>query len=282
MIFYFGKVLAQDTIAAWTFPVSSPDSLMDQGLPMNDGRYLSCEFGTWDTPSYYELNIDYSSDGSMGTPDKCAEVTGLEAGADSICWIIKFKTEGYESLKLYSKQSSDANNPGPKDFKVQYKISGTSVYTDLSNGTVVCSNDWTTGVVDGIPLPPECENLSGKVTIRWMQTSNLDVNGNALLASGISRIDDIVITGVQMVGVNDKDLNDYVNLYPNPSQGSFIINNFKNISEIKIFNTLGKCVRVFETSYTESLNIDGLDQGFYFVNFVQEDNTTFTKKIIIK
>lgn len=277
-----GNVFAQDTIAAWTFPASSPDSLIDKGIPINSSRYLSCEFGEWGTPSYYELDIDYSADGSMGAPDKCAQVSGTENGADSLYWMVKFKTEGYENLKLYSKQSSDANNPGPKDFKLQYKISGTSIYTDLPNGAIVIGNDWTTGVVDAYVLPPECENLSGNVTIRWMQTSNLDVNGNPLVASGITRLDDIVITGEQMVGLNEIKGIDNISVYPNPSEGSFIIENIENAREIIIYNLIGKCIDNVQQPKGNSIYFNGYNEGIYFIQIINNDNSAITKRIVVK
>ncbi|MDD3876613.1 MAG: T9SS type A sorting domain-containing protein [Bacteroidales bacterium] len=273
---------SQDTIAAWTFPSTSADSLIDISITANANRYISCEYGTYGAPTYFAIPIDYTSNGSLGSPDKCAKVVGLDNGADSVCFIVKFKTTGYNNLKLYSKQSGGGNNPGPRDFKVQYKLSGTSTWIDIPNGTVVCANDWTTGVLNGIDLPAACFDQSSNVSVRWLQTSNTDINGGTVTAAGISKIDDIIVIGDLMTGVNNLNNNDLLNVFPNPSSGDFHIENSGAINDIKIFNVLGKCVYNNEQVNEELINITGFEKGIYFVQFTKFDNSSSTVKLIVK
>ncbi len=267
----------QDTLEAWTFPSGSADSLVDVAISLNASRFISCEYGL-EAPS---IPIDYTTNGSLGSPDKCAKVVGLENGADSAFWMIKFKSTGYQNLKLYSKQSGGGNNPGPRDFKVQYKLPGTTTWIDLANGVITCANDWTTGVLDGVDLPVACENQSSNVSLRWIQTSNLDINGTPLLATGISKIDDIVITGELISGVNEHVLNN-INIYPNPSQGYFTIEANKNIKNIKIYNLLGSCIYQSEQVNEELIYFNGFESGIYFVEFTKTDAAIYTTKLIVK
>ncbi|MGD0711936.1 MAG: hypothetical protein ABR968_12240, partial [Bacteroidales bacterium] len=195
------SVFAQDTLIAWTFPSTSADSLADAGVAAlsYSTRYISCQYGH----ANGRIPISYTATGAGGGSDKCAMATGWTNDPDSANWMVKFKTTGYSNLMVYSKQLSDGTNPGPRDFKVQYKLPGaSSPWIDLGT-TVTCANDWTTGVVNGVSLPATCDNQSSQVGVRWMVNSQLDINGNALLSTGISEIDDIVITGTSTVGINE-------------------------------------------------------------------------------
>jgi hypothetical protein len=279
VLFSAMQINAQDTIAAWIFPTGSADDVVDVSLPINSSRYISCEYGTWGATSFYELNISYI-EGFEGTPDSCASVSGMENGADSICWMLKFKTEGYHNLKLYSKQKSDATYPGPADFKVQYRLSGGTDWHDLTGGSVSCANDWTTGVLNGVSLPDTCNDLSINVSLRWIQTSNLDPSGNAVLATGISMIDDIVVTGELISGVNDIQQNS-MNIYPNPSNGNFTIENDEEMLQVKIFDLLGKCVCTKNDLQEKQMQINGLETGVYFVHATKMDNTVVVSKIVV-
>ena len=267
---------AQDTIVAWTFPSTSADKFADIAISLNATRYISCQYGYLQADS---IHIDYTKAGYLGLPDKCASTTGWTNGVDSANWMVKFKTTGYGSLKLYSKQFSDSSFPGPKDFKVQYKLPGGNPWVDLT--TITCASNWTAGVVNGIDLPSTCDNLSQQVSIRWILTSELDVNGSALLSTGLSKIDDIVITGDVISGIGNVN-NSSLSIYPNPSKGNFNIVNNGQIKTIKIFNLLGRCVYQKESAIESVTNLDNFDAGVYFIQITNIDNEVNTSKIIVE
>lgn len=217
------SLLAQDTLVAWTFPASSAaDSVANIYNTHNSGRYLSCQYGTYGVPSYFSIH----SDTTLGAnpPSKCLMAADWANGADSAYWMVKFYTTGNENLKLYSMQESDGTLPGPKDFKVQYKLHGTTTWVDIPSGTIVCANNWTSGVLNGIDIPAACNNQTSQISIRWLQTSNLDINGNTLLSTGINKIDNIIITGTSDVGIV-ADEESLIKVYPNPNNGNFFIEN---------------------------------------------------------
>lgn len=267
----------QDTLEAWLFPDGSNDSLVDVAVSLNASRFISCEYGT----AGPALVIDYTTNGAQASPDKSAKVVGLQNGADSAYWLIKFKSTGYQNLKLSSKQSSGGNNPGPKEFKVQYKLPGTSTWVDLPNGTVTCANDWTTGVLNNVDLPVACENQSSNVSLRWLQTTNLDINDSPVLATGISKIDEIVITGELISGINESSLNG-LNIYPNPNSGDFSIETNGHVSRIKIYNLLGQCVYENNQVVKELIYFMSFEKGAYFINLYDENALISTSKLIVK
>ncbi|HNW98588.1 MAG TPA: T9SS type A sorting domain-containing protein [Bacteroidales bacterium] len=281
MPFLTSNSFAQDTLAAWTFPSTSADSLVDVAPSLNSSRYISCQYGTWGATTYHAITTDYTTNGSLGSPDKCAKATGWNDGADSAYWMIKLKTTGYGNLKLYSKQQGGGSNPGPRDFKVQYKLPGsTSPWVDLT--TVTCANDWTTGVVNGITIPSACDNQSSQISIRWLVSSNIDINGGTVLSTGISKIDDIIITGVVSTGIAETENESLIKVYPNPSNGNFFIENNGEINKIAVYNLLGKCVYSKENVIEYKTELSGFVPGMYMVQLTSTSENVYTYKIIVE
>lgn len=279
--FFTTSAFAQDTIVAWTFPSTSADSLPDAGLSINSGRYISCQYGTYGTPSYHSIPSDYTTNGSLGSPDKCAKTTGWDNGADSAYYMVKFKTTGYNNILLYSKQQAGGSNPGPRDFKVQYKLSGTTVWNDLTGGILTCANDWTAALT-GLALPASCDNQSSNISLRWLLTSNFDLNGGTLLSTGISKIDDIVVTGSVISGIQVPESESFISIYPNPNKGNFTIENNGEIKQISIYNILGK--RVYNNENVSELKTDlsGFESGMYLVQITLNNSKVYTHKLIVE
>jgi hypothetical protein len=183
----------QDTITGWTFPAEAgPDSLnANMGTEQNMGYDIRFE----DDATQSVGNITFTN----GFEDFAATAEGWDGGAGNKYWSIKFKAAGYKNFKVSSLQRSGGNNPGPKDWKLQYRLSGQYIWTDIPNSELTCGNDWTTGVVENLPLPTECNNPESSVYVRWIITSNLNINGEELLPDGISKIDNILVTGMPII-----------------------------------------------------------------------------------
>ncbi|MGB4205765.1 MAG: T9SS type A sorting domain-containing protein [Bacteroidales bacterium] len=274
-----GNIMAQDTIAGWIFPEGSADGYPDIAIPINESRFLSCEYGTSGAPSFFELEIDYTATGIDGGTDKCAKTTGWNDGADSICWIVKFRTSGYKNLKVSSKQRSEADTPGPRDFVLQYKLSGNSPWNELA--TIQCSDKWEDGSVQNVLLPAECEDLSKNVSLRWLVTSNTDINGNTTEASGSSLIDNIIITGEAITGIGEIANPDEPFVFPNPSAGTFVVRNLENISGIKVFDTKGRLYEEITTGLENEITIEGLLPGVYFINCYNKNGQVRSIKTVV-
>jgi len=104
-------------------------------------------------------------------------------------WQVQLNTTGFQNLKLSSKQFSDISNSlgggfGPNSFKVQWSTDNLN-WTDVTGGTVIVAENWTTGVLTNLVLPSNIENQSS-IYLRWLNTAT---------SPGWSAIDDIVITG---------------------------------------------------------------------------------------
>jgi len=273
-----------DTITAYTFPtgVDTTDIYPNAGLASNANRYISAE----DTLSWPNTNIRQitMTEGVGGSGDYAGTVDGWEEGANAKLWSIKFKAEGYTNLRISSKQSSDENKPGPRNWKLQCRFSKEEWF-DIPNATLVCANDWTTGVVNELPLPPEFNNPgSSSMYIRWIMTSNISTSGEDILTDGISKIDDVVVIGTSNSGVEEILYSNILKIYPNPAPKFINIESTKEIQSISIYNISGILVKQLDNvSDFATISTDDLTPGNYLVRTKFSGlNSVYVSKLIIK
>jgi hypothetical protein len=268
-----------DTIAAWTFPsgIDTLDIYPDVFIPDNKNKYISAE----DTISWPNTTLrDIAS--TEGFTTFAGTAIGWDNGAGSKLWSIKIKAPGYSHLKVSSKHFSDIEFPGPKDWKVQARLSGED-WIDVEGGTFVCGNDWTTGVVSNIELP-EVFNDPGttSIYIRWIMTTNLNTAGSDVEAAGISKIDDVVITGELPSGTGDIRLDNQFRFYPNPVQSDKLnIYSSLELSGLNIYSLDGQLILTQETNGITSVKMNGFCPGIYFIEPVYSNNQKGLRKKLI-
>ncbi|MBN2542231.1 discoidin domain-containing protein [bacterium] len=135
---------------------------------------------------------NYFTQGSEGTGTYAAHSNAWNDGTDTKYWQITVSTMDYVNLKLSSKQRSSPT--GPRDFKVQYSTDG-ATWIDIPGTSITVAENFTSGVLDEISLPEDCEG-QGPLYLRWIMTSNMSVNGGTVGSLGTNRIDDILLTGI--------------------------------------------------------------------------------------
>ncbi len=256
----------KEDIVAWTFPTDQlSDTIADISNTANANSYITTVCGVSDITM------------KNGATTKAAQATEWENGVGSKAWQVMINTEGYEDILLSSKQTSGGNDPGPRDFKVQYKIAPGGTWTDVLNSEVEVQNDWTTGVLIDLALPAECNNET-EVFIRWVVTSNLDINGDDLQASGKAKIDDIYFAGTASSGMSE-GLNPRFKMYPNPCYEHLNVEMTKNISNISVSDISGRVI-IQKTPNRKDIQLDlaNLENGVYFIVI----NNQSSHKFIIK
>jgi len=82
------------------------------------------------------------------------------------------------------------------------------------------------------------------------------------------------------LSINENELQQIINIYPNPVNNILYIENNKNIDIVKItvYNILGKVVLIKKNIFNQ-LNLSVLKSGILFVK-IETENGTITKKII--
>jgi hypothetical protein len=259
---------AQEEIVKWTFPNNLlTDTVQNSSNPLNAGQVI---------------RVEGAGPISMknGATDYAVQAINWNDGMNAKNWNIRFLTTGYDHIKLSSKQQGGGNNGGPKDFKLQYKISGAGTWADVPGGTITVANDWTTSAILNLDLPAECQNQSELVYIRWIMATNNDIKGGLVTAAGVSKIDDIIITGMPITGLPDRASAAGLYTFPNPSSSSFTVNMPEGTTELAIYNANGQLV--FKTvPGSEIFNVEKkLPAGLYFVKAVQKDKVNLIKHIV--
>jgi len=264
---FAANVMAQEVITGFTFPTGDTltDIYPDQGLPANTNYYLSSE-DTTAHPNTIKRQVEFTN----GATTFAATAVGWDNGSNAKLWSIKFKAEGFMDLKVSSKQSSGGNKPGPRDFQIQARKSG-SDWVNIGN-PVTTANDWTTGVVTELELPDEFDNPgTTSIYIRWIMISNLDINGDPVAENGISKIDDILITGTSVSGIEESLFDSRFSYYPNPAtNGTLNIKSEIEIQEVSILDMQGRTVINFEKPGNK-IDISNLKSGVYFIRSIFEN-----------
>jgi len=264
------SALAQtETLAKWTFPSSDvADTLVEEANTFNQNAYLSTLGGT----GAIEMK--------NGETSKAAQCNGWDNGNDNKAWYIEISTESHQNITVSSKQQSGNNDPGPKDFKLQYKIGDVRDWVDIENANITVLNDWTSSALIEIPLPEACENQE-VLFIRWVLTSNLDINGIDLVESGKTKIDDIEIKGEVFTSL------DQISAENSPVTIYYGTNNqihFKSLNPIKHliqYDLSGKKLqeKIF-SAYTGMLNNE--NKGISIIVFQDFNGNSFVKKVFMK
>ncbi len=128
-----------------------------------------------------------------GVSGQAANSRGWDEWADgSGYWMVEISTAGFVSLELSSRQGG--SNTGPRDFALEYSLDGTEWHMTEGDG-IVLGNNWSSGRVDRLPLPGILENRD-RVLLRWVMTSDVSIGDGIIGAAGTSRIDDILISGI--------------------------------------------------------------------------------------
>jgi hypothetical protein len=248
----------------------------DSGVDANLGYDVRAENGAAATTR----TLTYAAEASGYS----ASVDGWDLGMDDKFWSIKFKADGFSSMTVSSKQYSDG--AGPKDFKIQYKIGSSGTWTDVVDGGITVATDWSTGVVEELSLPVEMEgNGTTSMFIRWIMTSNTSVSSLDVEAMAFSRIDDIVVAGIQPSGFVSEIYNSEIMLYPNPCSDYFTIETSNDVNNVEIYNIQGALVFSHNTSFTGTLNVStqNLSKGMYFVKLYSEDTEApVARRIIVE
>ncbi len=256
---------AQDTIVQWTFPTE---------LATADGASI---------PSNLDMVIETAGGASEiqfknGATTKAAQATQWNEGDNEKKWRVDFETTGYTNLKLSSKISSGGQNPGPRDFKVQYRAEDGG-WTDVPNSDFQVANDWTTGVLANLTMPSECDDQS-IIKLRWIMTSNIATDGNDVAEQGISKIDDIYITG-DFIDGNDEIISEsLVSIYPNPAVDVVVVETMEK-SVITISDISGRVVISEESTGNNKFNLSKFHSGLYIVTVTTDNNLVKSHKLMV-
>lgn len=262
---------AQVNLAKWTFP-SGTAGHPDSATTANLSALITAEGGA--------SAIDYTTNGAA---TKCAQATNWDNGANTKFWQILVSTNGYKNIKLSSKQRSGGANPGPRDFKAQYKIASAGSWTDITGTDMNVMNDWT-AELNNVALPLECSDQDS-LYVRWITTTDTTSTGVIIVSSGISKIDDICVSGELISEINENfPVTMQTTIFPNPCRENFLtLNTTADVRTLTIYDIQGKGIYT-NANLKESvkINVSGFKKGMYILRCIYKNNSSSYSKFIIE
>jgi hypothetical protein len=124
-----------------------------------------------------------------------ASNTGWDGGAGSDWWYTSFATTGFVDVYLAFSQGSEAT--GPKNFKVQWSLTGGSDPTewrDVPTSALILSAGGYSSPSSSPVLPSACDHQS-TVYLRWIKSSTDAVGGGAISSTAKSFIKSVKVSG---------------------------------------------------------------------------------------
>jgi Peptidase family C25/Propeptide_C25/Secretion system C-terminal sorting domain len=127
-------------------------------------------------------------------------------------------------------------------------------------------------------------DASGNVTIPHTLASGTSVT---LTITGFNLVPYISTVTIGVTSVNNTDLSNSLQVFPNPNNGNFELNYSllnKENSNVKIVDLLGNTVYsgvLMQNAQTKTVTLNGVQNGLYFLSF-ENSNGTVTKKITIE
>ena len=275
----FSEVNAQDTLVGWTFPEGSKNSVSNIGNVLNKGGMFIEADSIDEIP--FTPSISFSFNGYL---TKSAATINWDHAKDLKCWKFSCDATGYQNLHVYARVSSDSNQPGPREFKIQYRLGCCSpTWYDVPGAAPFkVSKDWTTGYINGVIIPADADSMAG-FQVRFVCISDTATDGTILKTTSRSLIDEVYVTGNKMTSINEYWVDQNIEIFPNPASDVIYITSQKNISDYRLFDLSGKLLKSErENSTSFKLNCSEIKPGCYFIDLNLKDNYHFRQKLIIK
>jgi len=272
-----------DTLANWHFEDAAKRALITDNATFISSPYTAdngtaanvniAPIALGGTPVFPLTNGWVNGTGGAGT---FAPNSNTWDQAGDKYWMVTISSANYENLKVSSKQMG--SNTGPRDFQIEYSTDGLT-WVPVGAPIVVLNDLFTSGVVDGLDLPSACNNQAA-LMVRWLNTSNVSINGGTVGSAGTNRIDDILITG-HLITVSVPEFASDVKVYPNPSNGQFVIETDNNWT-MMVYDITGRIVASQQiTKGSNDINLLGQPSGLYMVRLFNKEQTQ-TIRIVIE
>lgn len=186
------------TLAAWNF---DGETLLPSGaIPAN--RDVMMEL----TGASFEGYL-------AGAAGLAANTNGWEEGAGAKYWWVNLSAAGFAALQVSSRQYGSGT--GPRDFSLEVSTDG-QIWQEVSGGSITVGTNWSSGVLDSLELPSGLDNRD-QAYIRWVMASDSSINGDLTGSTGTSRLDEVVITGINPSP-------NRVNVYPGDANNDGTVN----------------------------------------------------------
>ncbi|MEI6489309.1 MAG: T9SS type A sorting domain-containing protein [Bacteroidota bacterium] len=222
------------------------------------------------------------------------DVSGNHGGIGSDGWVVKIDSLGaIVWQKCLGGTSIDGLGTIQQTIERGYILAGFTVSNDGDvSGHHGAHNDYWTVKIDSAGSIQWQKCLGGSMTdygAHILQSTDL-----GYIVAGYSDSNDGDVTGNHLdydywvvklspsLGVNENYFQNKISIYPNPNSGKFILYSNKNLSNIKVFDIMGRVIWQTGVTQSNTFNIDIMNyaKGVYYVRSVNEDGEIEMQKLI--
>jgi hypothetical protein len=112
-----------------------------------------------------------------------------------------------------------------------------------------------------------------------MNTNN-DILGGSVAATGISKIDEIIVTGSVNTGISNDLQAQKLRTFPNPSTSAFSIEFVGETTAVEIYNNLGQLIYMAIPDGNIIRVNNAFLPGLYYVKATTKGKANFVKHIV--
>lgn len=135
----------------------------------------------------------------------------------------------------------------------------------------------TSGFIDGEPISLKLYRQTTNEVIDLEVTWDQKLNQSGLFeTNGLSAVVDLQFEST----FTNLPVQECLNIYPNPTQGTFCISGLTGECEIRIFNAHGKEIFMVGSILPAEVNLVSQPKGIYFIS-IKTDKNIFVKKVIL-
>jgi hypothetical protein len=272
------SLFAQDTLAGWTFPTGTKNQLANLGNELNKGG-MYFEAAKIDEIPFTSLL--FTDDGYMG---KSISAAGWDSGTNLKCWKISVDATGYTRMFMYARMSSDKNHPGPRDFKLQYRLGCCSpVWHDIPDvDPIRVDTGFFTTFLDSILIPNDATEMPG-LQIRWVMTSDTSTTGNIVAKTGKSLMDEVLVLGYKVDGIRDHAFKTFnLQVIQNTASSTIFLKSDVKIEQAGLYDLNGKLISSGQISSTENqLSYPQAIRGIFIIKATTHNGLIQTKKLFL-
>jgi hypothetical protein len=262
-----GMIYSQFTLMTWDFSQEEPNALPTVFInPDDEGNAIT---------TTAESEIQFKN----GFEDKAAQASGWDNGANEKYWMVHFTTNPYADIRISSRQQSGGQDPGPRDWKVEYRIGEDGAWNYVPESAYQIANDWETGYIHELELPQEC-SFQEQVYIRWIVTSDTSTAGEITQANGKSKIDNIVVTAYGINDIEEGDGPEPLAAWPNPATDKVFIDGSFAGNTFQVVDMIGKVWVNGVLGEEPVVDVSNLPVGAYIL-VLQDGLTVRTGKVLV-
>ena len=232
----------------------------------------------------YEFNTDGDAEGFESLVDATAMVAGgslvVSPDGGAIAKVTNGVTAVNATANAYMHIVYRNNSATNNQIRFQFRSDGDNYVGFFGTNSSINQSmgSFETLDIDLASARPEWTGTAQDFQVALRNTANA---GNATDANGTLEIDRIIFDNNATLNVEQFSANE-ISIYPNPATDFVTVKGLNTLSRVQLFDVLGKVVFEAAELLNDQFSVEAFNSGIYLLKLTDENNSTITKRLIIK